>query len=74
MHRRAHPLASISKMRKYISDKEIDELQKRTKLEYGEFKAVLEFLEKRNMEITISVIIETAAILWGLDFLLDETD
>ncbi|MEK0371092.1 MAG: hypothetical protein QQN55_08060 [Nitrosopumilus sp.] len=61
-------------MRKYISDKEIDELQKRTKLEYGEFKAVLEFLEKRNMEITISVIIETAAILWGLDFLLDETD
>ena len=61
-------------MKKYLSDKEISLLQKRTKLDYEDLDKVVEYLEERNLEVTISMIIETVAILWGFDFLFNDSD
>jgi|TARA_B100001971_G_scaffold124033_1_gene114201 hypothetical protein len=61
-------------MKKYLSDKEISLLQNRTKLDYEDLDKVVEYLEERNLEVTISMIIETVAILWGFDFLFNDSD
>jgi len=61
-------------MKKYLSDKEISLLQNRTKLDHEDLDKVVEYLEERNLEVTISMIIETVAILWGFDFLFNDSD
>ena len=61
-------------MKKYLSDKEISLLQNRTKLDYEDLDKVVEYLEERNLEVTISMIIETVAILWGFDSLFNDSD
>ena len=53
------------------STKDFTELQNNTKLEEDELKTVIEYLEERKLEITITTILETAIILWGLDILFD---
>lgn len=58
-------------MKHPISTKDFTELQNNTKLEEDELKTVIEYLEERKLEITITTILETAIILWGLDILFD---
>ena len=58
-------------MRHHLTKTDFTELQNNTELDEDKLRIVLEYLEERELEITISAIIETAIILWGLDFLLD---
>ncbi|MBC8484510.1 MAG: hypothetical protein H8D45_00510 [Bacteroidetes bacterium] len=58
-------------MKNLLSRTDIIELKNNTKLDEDELNNIVEYLEKRELEITITTILETAVILWGLDFLLD---
>ena len=64
-------MASIEKMKTLLSRTDLIKLKNNTKLDEDELKSVIEYLEKKELEITITTILETAIILWGLDFLLD---
>ncbi|MBL7083768.1 MAG: hypothetical protein ISS41_09085 [Candidatus Aminicenantes bacterium] len=64
-------MASIENMKNLLSRTDIIELKNNTKLDEDELNNIVEYLEKRELEITITTILETAVILWGLDFLLD---
>lgn len=58
-------------MNNRLSRTDLIELENNTKLDEDELNNIVEYLEKRELEITITTILETAVILWGLDFLLD---
>ena len=58
-------------MKTLLSRTDLIKLKNNTKLDEDELKSVIEYLEKKELEITITTILETAIILWGLDFLLD---
>jgi|TARA_B100001971_G_C18217322_1_gene554744 hypothetical protein len=64
-------LASVHWMRHYLTNTDFTELQNNSELDEDKLRIVLEYFEEKELEITISAIIETAIILWGLDFLLD---
>jgi hypothetical protein len=58
-------------MNNHLTNTDFDELQEKTDLDEHKLEIILESLEERELEITISTILETAIILWGLDFVLD---
>ena len=64
-------MASVHWMRHYLTNTDFTELQNNSELDEDKLRIVLEYFEEKELEITISAIIETAIILWGLDFLLD---
>jgi len=58
-------------MKNLISRTDLIELKHYTKLDEDELNSIVEYLKERELEITISTILETVVIIWGLDFLLD---
>ena len=58
-------------MTNLLSRTDLIELKHNTQLDEDEINSIVEYLEERELEITITTILETAVILWGLDFLLD---
>ena len=52
----------------YLTEKELQKLLSRGDLNKEQIKAVIHELETKGIEITLTAIIETLAILWGFDF------